>query len=228
MKILLIEDDITISDYILKGLKESGFSVDVASDGEVGLHFIKGFSYELIIVDLMLPKIGGLEIVSELRRMGKRVPVLILSAMRSVDDKVKGLELGGDDYLTKPFSYSELLARIQALLRRSNAYGQEVSSNFIETGDIKLDIRTRKAYRNTKQIDLQGKEFSLLEYFMRHPNAVLTKTQIMEAVWDSQFDPQTNVVDVLVFRLRNKIDRDSEKTIMTIRGVGYLFKPNQL
>lgn len=226
MRVLLIEDDKKISDYLSQGLKESGYIVDICLDGEEGFHYMSTYQYELIILDLMLPKMDGLTLMTKIREFGSKVPVLILSAKRNVEDRIKGLQLGADDYLTKPFSYGELLARVQALLRRSgtNSTSQQ---NVLQLGDISVDLITRKASRQGQTIELQGKEFSLLEYFMRHPGAVLTKTQILEGVWSNQFDPQTNVVDVLVFRLRNKIDRNFEKkTISTVRGVGYIFEPN--
>lgn len=226
MRVLLIEDDKQIADYLAQGLKESSFNVDQAFDGEEGFAFIATYPYDLVILDLMLPKLDGLSLISKLRSAGHKMPVIILSAKRSVEDRIKGLELGGDDYLTKPFSFSELLARMQALLRRSAAVPHE-QSNILQRGELTLDLILRKAKRDGKLIELQGKEFSLLEYFMRNHDMVLTKTQILEGVWNSQFDPQTNVVDVLVFRLRNKIDRDFEKkTIQTVRGVGYLFQTN--
>lgn len=226
MRLLLIEDDKKISDYLAGGLKESGFIVDTCLDGEEGYHFMSTYEYDLIVLDLMLPKLDGLTLIRRIRGLGSNVPVLILSAKRSVDDRIKGLQLGGDDYLTKPFSFGELLARVQVLLRRATASCQPQQTS-LQLGDITLDLISRKVKREDKIIELQGKEFSLLEYFMRHPGFVLTKTQILEGVWSSQFDPQTNVVDVLVFRLRNKIDRNFEKkTISTVRGVGYIFEPN--
>jgi two-component system OmpR family response regulator len=226
MRILLIEDDKKISQYLAQGLKESSYNVDVAFDGEEGLNFLQTYPYDLVILDLMLPKIDGITLITKLRHFKFVMPVLILSAKRSIEDRVKGLEVGGDDYLTKPFSYLELLARVQALLRRSSPQTFTTTST-IESGKIILDLISRKATREGKVIELQGKEFALLEYFMKHENAVVTKTQILEGVWNNQFDPQTNVVDVLVFRLRNKIDREFEtKTIITVRGVGYLFQKN--
>lgn len=226
MRVLLIEDDKKISDYLAQGLKESGYIVDVCLDGEEGFHFISTYKYDLIVLDLMLPKVDGLSLMKKIRELGSNVPVLILSAKRSVEDKIKGLQLGADDYLTKPFSFGELLARVQSLLRRSSV-NSHAHQNSLQLGDITVDLITRKASREGKVIELQGKEFSLLEYFMRHPGCVLTKTQILEGVWSNQFDPQTNVVDVLVFRLRNKIDRNfDKKTISTVRGVGYIFEPN--
>lgn len=226
MRVLLIEDDKKISDYLSQGLKESGYIVDICLDGEEGSHYLSTYTYDLIILDLMLPKVDGLSLMSKIRERGSQVPVLILSAKRSVEDRIKGLQLGCDDYLTKPFSFGELLARVQALLRRTTQ-NMTAQQNVIQLGDISVDLITRKASREGNTIELQGKEFSLLEYFMRNPGRVLSKTQILEGVWSNQFDPQTNVVDVLVFRLRNKIDRNYEKkTISTVRGVGYIFEPN--
>lgn len=227
MRILLIEDDKKISAYLSKGLGENGYNVDAAYDGEEGLGFLSAYSYDLVILDLMLPKKDGLTVVQELRSRGFRMPVLILSAKRSVEDRVSGLQTGGDDYLTKPFSFSELLARVQALLRRVSREDSPTLNHLI-SGDISLDLVTRKVTRAGTMIELQTKEFSLLEYFMRHPEMVLSKTQLLEGVWNNQFDPQTNVVDVLIFRLRSKIDKDFDvKVIQTVRGVGYLFQPNK-
>jgi two-component system, OmpR family, response regulator len=226
MKLLLIEDDKKISDYLAKGLKESGYIVDASLDGAEGFDHLSVYSYDLIILDLMLPKIDGFCLIERIRNLGLKTPILILSAKHNVDDKIKALQLGGDDYLTKPFSFGELLARVQALLRRStdNATPSQIS---LQVGDISIDLIKRVATRQGEMIELQKKEFSLLEYFMRNTNCALTKTQILEGVWDSQFDPQTNVVDVLVFRLRNKIDKNFEKKcISTIRGVGYIFESN--
>lgn len=227
MRILLVEDDKKISSYLEKGLKESGYAVDAAFDGEEGLVFLQSYRYDLVILDVMLPKLDGLKLVEKLRSLGHRMPVLMLSAKRSVDDRVKGLQLGGDDYLTKPFSFTELLARVQALLRRASPQTQSTQPTQLHGGDILFDLLARKVTRSGQTIDLQAKELSLLEYFLRNPGRVLTKTQILENVWNYQFDPQTNVVDVLVFRLRTKVDKDfDKKVIQTIRGVGYVFQPN--
>ncbi len=222
MKILAIEDDIKISKLIQKGLSEAGFEVDAAFDGEHGLSLGLSQRYDLLIIDIMLPKIDGLEIVSRLRRQGVDSPVLILSAKRSIDDRVSGLQSGGDDYVVKPFAFAELLARIQALLRRSI---KAIDAAQISSGSVSVDLLSRTVLRDGKKIELQAKEFSLLEYFLRNPGQVITKTQILERVWNYKFDPQTNVVDVLVCRLRNKLDKGfSEKTIQTVRGIGYIFK----
>jgi two-component system, OmpR family, response regulator len=222
MRILLVEDDLKIASFISKGLKEAGFAVDHAADGEEGLSLALYEPYDAAIVDIMLPGFDGLTLIEKLRQKNINTPVIILSAKRSVDDRIKGLQAGGDDYLTKPFSFSELLARVQALIRRSTGFVEPSTLTF---GDISLDLLKREVHREGKKIDLQPREFSLLEYLMRNGERVLSKTLILEHLWDYSFDPQTNVVDVLVCRLRNKIDRDfDQKTIHTIRGVGYVLK----
>ena len=222
MRVLIVEDDAKIAAFIQKGLKESGFSVDHASDGEEGLRMALSQPYEAAVLDLMLPRRDGLSLLDELRRGGKNTPVIILSAKRSVDDRIKGLQAGGDDYLTKPFSFSELLARLQALIRRNSRI---IETREISFADITVDLLSRETSRGGAKVDLQAKEFLLLEYFMRNPGRVLSKTMIMERIWGYDFDPQTNVVDVLVCRLRNKIDSISErKMIRTIRGIGYVLK----
>jgi two-component system OmpR family response regulator len=194
--------------------------VDRCADGEEAHVLASTTSYDAVIVDIMLPKMDGLSLVQQLRKEGKRVPVIILSAKASVDDRVKGLQAGGDDYLTKPFAFSELLARVQALIRRSTNASEPTR---LAVGDLTLDLLNREVSRGNEKIELQSREFALLEYLMRHAGRVVTKTMIMEHIWDYSFDPQTNVVDVLVCRLRNKIDRD--KTLLhTIRGVGYVLK----
>lgn len=222
MRILLVEDDKTIASFVRKGLKESGFAVDCAYDGEEGVHLASHEPYDAAVVDIMLPKLGGLNLIEEIRNQGVNTPVLILSGKRSVDDRVKGLQTGGDDYLTKPFVFSELLARINALIRRASNTPEATS---LEFEDIYVNLLTREVKRGTTNITLQPKEFSLLEYLMRNAGRVLSKTVILEHVYDYNFDPQTNVVDVLICRLRHKIDRDfEEKMIHTIRGVGYVLK----
>jgi two-component system OmpR family response regulator len=222
MKMLLIEDDTKISEFVAKGLQQAGFDVDVAHDGETGLELAMKHNYELLILDLMLPRLDGLSLVEKLRAKGVPSKVLILSAKRSVDERVLGLQKGGDDYLTKPFAFSELLARCQALARRASV---AAPISHLKFEDISLDLLTREVYRSSKKIDLQTKEFALLEYFMRSPGIVISKTQILERIWNYNFDPQTNVVDVLVCRLRNKIDKDFPlKVIHTIRGIGYVCK----
>jgi two-component system OmpR family response regulator len=222
MRILLVEDDRKIASFIIKGLKQAGYAVDHAADGQEGLHLALTEPYDAAIIDLMLPKLDGLSLIEEVRRNKVSVPVIILSARRTVDDRVKGLQTGSDDYLVKPFSFSELLARVQALIRR--AAGQAPAPH-LEVGDLCLDLLTRKVMRGSVEINLQPREFSLLEYLLRQSGRVISKTMILEHVWDLDFDPQTNVVDVLVCRLRNKVDRDfEEKLIHTIRGVGYVLK----
>lgn len=231
MRLLLVEDDQKIAAFLEDGLNQSGYAVDHAADGEAAQDLLGLNSYDLLICDVMLPKVDGLTIVESFRKRDQKTPVLFLSAKRSVDDRVLGLQSGADDYLTKPFSLSELLARVQALLRRSNLSSASPSTapTLLSGGDITLDLISREVRRSGKKIDLQLKEFSLLEYFLRNQGRVLSKAQILERIWNYQFDPQTNVVDVLVFRLRAKIDRDSErKHIQNIRGVGYVFQPDQL
>ncbi len=224
MKILLIEDDSKIAEFVSTGLFESGYQVDIAPDGETGYDQALKGSYDLIILDLMLPRLDGLTIMKELRQIGIQSKILILSAKHSVDERIQGLQKGGDDYLTKPFVFGELLARCQALLRRSTS-GPQITR--LDSGEISMNLLTRQAWRSGVEIELQTKEFSLLEYFLKNPETVLSKAQILEQVWSYNFDPQTNVVDVLVCRLRNKLDREfDQKTIHTIRGVGYVFRPN--
>jgi DNA-binding response OmpR family regulator len=219
MKILLIEDDAKISAFVAKGLHEAGYTVDVSTNGEEGCEMGRSTSYDSAVVDLMLPKLDGLGVIERWRTEGIKVPVLILSAKRSLDDRVTGLQRGGDDYLTKPFSFAELLARLQALIRRSGSSAVVTSLAF---ADLKMDLLTREVWRGTTKIELQAREFLLLEYLLRNQNKVVSKTMILEHVWNYHFDPQTNVVDVLVCRLRNKIDRDFEpKLIHTLRGAGY-------
>ena len=222
MRILVVEDDIKIASFIIKGFKQAGFAVDHATNGEGGLHSALTGAYDAAVIDLMLPKLDGLSLIEELRRQKVNTPVIILSAKRSVDDRIRGLQTGGDDYLTKPFSFSELLARLQALIRRASG---TVAPTRLTVGDIAMDLLSREVIRAGKRIDLQYREFNLLEYLMRNAGRVISKTMIMEHVWGYNFDPQTNVVDVLVCRLRNKVDRDFEKKMIhTIRGVGYVLK----
>jgi DNA-binding response OmpR family regulator len=224
MKILIVEDDPKISSFVVQGFKQAGFSVDRASDGEEGLRFLSTYEYDAVIVDLMLPRKDGMSMIEEMRNRKIMIPVIILSAKRSVDDRVRGLQGGGDDYLTKPFAFSELLARVQALIRRSSSKPPQPVTQ-LSTHDISMDLLSRQVYRGGEMISLQPREFSLLEYMMRNPGRVLSKTMILEHVWDYSFDPQTNVVDVLICRLRNKIDRNFEpKVIQTIRGVGYVLR----
>jgi DNA-binding response OmpR family regulator len=219
MKILLIEDDVKIAAFVAKGLRDANYVVDVSTNGEEGCEMGRKNAYDAAIVDLMLPKLDGLGVIERWRTESVKVPVLILSAKRSLDDRITGLQRGGDDYLTKPFSFAELLARLQALIRRAGGPAVVTSLTF---ADLKMDLLTREVWRGTAKIDLQAREFLLLEYLLRNQNKVVSKTMILEHVWNYHFDPQTNVVDVLVCRLRNKIDRDFEpKLIHTLRGAGY-------
>jgi len=220
MRILVVEDDKKIAAFVAKGFKEAGFIVDQAEDGEKGLGLALDEPYDVAVVDLMLPKLDGLSIIERLRQQKKQTPVIILSAKRSVDDRIRGLQTGGDDYLTKPFSFAELLARVQALIRRSHHESEPTS---LRTGDLSIDLLTREVARAGSKIELQPREFALLEYLMRNAGRVVSKTMIIEHVWGYDFDPLTNVVDVLVSRLRNKIDRGFEsKLIQTRRGMGYV------
>jgi two-component system OmpR family response regulator len=225
MRVLVVEDDVKIASFVSKGLKEAGFAVDSVTNGEDGLHLALTEPYDVAIVDIMLPKVDGLALIERLRHEGVNTPVLILSAKRSVDDRVKGLQTGGDDYLTKPFAFSELVARVQALIRRASS---SVEPTHLTLGDLSMDLLKRGVLRGDRKIELQPREFALLEYLMRNAERVVSKTMILEHVWDYSFDPQTDVVEVLVCRLRNKIDRDfPHKTIHTIRGVGYVIKAPQ-
>jgi len=222
MRILVVEDDKKIASFVARGLKEAGFAVDQAENGEDGLQLALAHPYDTAVMDLMLPKLDGLSLIEELRKKKVLTPVLILSARRSVDDRVKGLQAGGDDYLTKPFSFVELLARVQALIRRAS---RETEPTRLVTGDLAIDLLAREVTRAGSRIDLQPREFALLEYLMRNAGRVVSKTMILEHVWGYDFDPLTNVVDVLVSRLRNKVDRQFEKKlIQTHRGVGYALK----
>lgn len=220
MRILVVEDDMKIASFVVNGLKQSGFAVDHAKDGEEGLFQAKTTAYDAAVVDWMLPKVDGLTLVKDARKEGVRFPILILSAKASVEDRVRGLEAGADDYLPKPFAFSELLARIHALIRRAT---QAPEPTRLRVGDLTLDLLTREVDRGGQRIELQPREFALLEYLMRHPNRPVTKTMILEHIFDYSFDPQTNVVDVLVHRLRSKIDQD-RAMIHTIRGVGYVLR----
>lgn len=222
MKILLIEDDTKISAFITKGLKEAGFNVVPLDNGTDGLTVALNEDFDAAIIDIMLPGRDGLSIIEALRGQQVNLPVLILSARRTVDDRVKGFETGGDDYLTKPFAFSELLARLQALIRRANHIVEPTS---ISVHDLTLDIATRKVTRDGRKIVLQPREFSLLEYLMRNVNRIVSKSMIMEHVWDYNFDPHTNVVEARMCKLRDKIDKEFEVPLIhTIRGVGYVLK----
>ncbi len=226
MRLLLVEDDKKISAFLEKGLSQAGYDVDTTGDGESADSFLKTNVYDLLILDIMLPKMDGLTLVENFRKTNLQTPVLFLSAKRSVDDRIKGFQSGGDDYLTKPFSFEELLARVQALLRRTSIADLSVTTTLV-AGDIRVDLVTREVRRCDQKIELQLKEFALLEFFLRNSGQILSKSQILERIWNYQFDPQTNVVDVLVFRLRTKIERDFDKKLIhTIRGVGYVFKPD--
>jgi two-component system OmpR family response regulator len=222
MRILLVEDDVKIASFIVKGLKAAGYAVDHARDGEEGLHMALTEPYDTAIIDIMLPKRDGLSLIEKMRREKIRTPVIILSAKGSIDDRVKGLQTGGDDYLTKPFAFSELLARVQALIRRAGGLAEPTR---LMVGDLSVNLLTREVIRGGKEIELKPIEFSLLEYLMRSAGRVVSKTMIMEHVWNYDFDPQTNVVEARICRLRDKIDRDfHKKLIHTIRGVGYVLK----
>ncbi len=222
MRILLVEDDAKIASFVAQGLRAAGYAVDHAADGEAGLGLALSQPYDAAVIDIMLPKLDGLSLIEAMRREEVSTPVIILSARGSVDDRVKGLQTGGDDYLTKPFAFSELLARVQALIRRASGASEPTR---LKVGDLRLDLLSREVTREGRKIDLQPLEFSLLEYLMRNAGRVVSKTMIMEHVWDYNFDPQTNVVEARICRLRDKIDRDfTTKMIHTVRGVGYVLK----
>jgi len=225
MRVLLVEDDIKIASFIIKGLKAAGYAVDHAPDGDEGLRLALSEPYDAAVIDVMLPRHDGLSLIRELRAQKVNTPVLILSAKGSVDDRVKGLETGGDDYLTKPFAFSELLARVQALIRRAGGVSDPIR---LGVADLSVNLITREVTRGGKTIDLQPREFSLLEYLMRNAGRIVSKTMIMEHVWDYHFDPQTNVVEARISRLRDKVDKDADqKLIHTVRGVGYVIKETQ-
>lgn len=222
MRALVVEDDRTIAEFVARGLREAGFAVDDAADGEAGLRAALGQAYDVAIIDLMLPRRDGLTLIDELRRRGVTTPVLILSARRSVDDRVKGLQAGGDDYLTKPFAFAELLARVQALVRRATRTPEPAT---LRVAELELDLLSRRVTRAGARLDLRPREFALLEYLMRNAGRVVSKTMILSHVWEYSFDPQTNVVDVLVSRLREKLDRPFERRLLhTVRGVGYVLR----
>ena len=224
MKILIIEDDKNVSAYIAKGLSEAGHVVDIASNGKDGLFLAQSEKYDALIIDRMLPELDGLSVIQELRGSGHHTPILILSALGDIDDRVKGLRSGGDDYLVKPFAFAELLARIEILARRTQNTNNNGKNTVLSTGDLELDLLTRKVKRNQKTIELQSREFNLLEYMLRHKGQVVTRTMLLEAVWDYHFDPQTNVIDVHISRLRKKIDDQGGKIIKTVRGAGYIIE----
>jgi two-component system, OmpR family, response regulator len=221
MRALIVEDDPTIAAFLTKGLKEAGFAVDHAPDGDTGVALATTVPYDVAVVDLMLPKRDGLSLIHALRTRHVTTPVLILSARHSVDDRVRGLEAGGDDYLTKPFAFAELLARVQALIRRAHV---APSATQLTAGDLTLDLLTRRASRAGRELEpLRPREFALLEYLMRNAGRIVSKTMIIAHVWDYSFDPGTNVVDVLVHRVREKVDKGFDrKMIQTVRGMGYV------
>lgn len=222
MRILLVEDDTKIASFILKGLKEAGFAVDHATDGEEGLYLALNEPYDAAIIDIMLPKLDGLKLIERLRYEDIKTPVLILSAKHSVNDRVRGLQTGSDDYMTKPFAFSELLARIQALIRRAGDISDPVH---LKIADLKVNMLTREVTRGNERIELQPREYALLEYMLRNKGKIISKTMIMEHVWDYNFDPQTNVVEARMCRLRDKLDKSFKiKLIHTIRGAGYVLK----
>jgi two-component system OmpR family response regulator len=222
MRILVVEDDLEARRYLVQGLKESGHVVDEAADGETGLSLALSQPYDVAIVDRMLPKLDGLKVVAEMREHGNSVPVLFLSALSEVDDRVKGLKAGGDDYLTKPYAFVELLARVDALMRRRSPVGVKTR---LDVGDLELDLLSRAAKRSGTDIELQPREFRLLEYLMRHAGQVVTRTMLLESVWEYHFDPQTNVIDVHISRLRAKIDKGFEAPLLhTVRGAGYMIR----
>jgi len=222
MRILVAEDDQVIADFVSQGLREAGYAVDVAATGTDALRRAQDGGYDAAVMDVMLPELDGLSVIEQLRAKKNQMPVLILSARHTVDDRVKGLQAGGDDYLTKPFAFAELLARLQALLRRSGGASEPTR---LTVGDLTLDLLSRRVERAGKPLDLRPREFALLEYLMRHPGRVLSKTMILSHVWGYSFDPGTNVVDVLVSRLRDKVDEAFDtKLIHTVRGAGYVLK----
>jgi len=222
MRLLLVEDDQNIAAFIVKGFQEAGFAVDHAADGLTGLDMALTVRYDVAVVDIMLPRLDGISLLEALRRRKTNTPLLILSAKQAADERVAALQKGADDYLVKPFLFAELLARVQALLRRASG---SVEPTALHYADLSLDMLSHEVRRGGQRLDLQPREYALLEYLLRHPGRILSKTMILEHIWDFHFDPQTNVVDVLVCRLRNKIDRGYPlKLIHTLRGIGYVLK----
>ena len=220
---MVVEDDKKIASFVISGLKQAGFAVDHSSDGEEGYALASATPYDVVIADVMLPKMDGITLVQNLRREGLKTPIIFLSAKGSVEDRVRGLQSGGDDYLTKPFSFAELLARVQAMIRRTSQASAEPTR--LSAGDLSMDLLTREVTRAEKRIELQPREFALLEYLLRNAGRVVTKAMILEHIFDYSFDPQTNVVDVLVHRLRGKVDKEfPKKLIQTYRGIGYALK----
>lgn len=219
---MLIEDDEKIASFIIKGMSEAGYVIEHVDNGDYGLTLALMESFDVAIIDIMLPGHSGLWVIDELRKRKVSLPVIILSARRSIDDRVKGFQIGGDDYLTKPFAFSELLARVQALIRRSTNLTEPKS---VTVHDLSIDLLSRKVSRNNKNIDLQPREFALLEYLMRNTGRVVSKSMLIENVWDYNFDPHTNVVEARICRLREKIDKGFDMSLIhTIRGVGYVLK----
>ena len=226
MRLLIIEDEKEVCAYIAKGMKEAGHIADVAGNGRDGLFLATTEEYDVMIVDRMLPELDGLTIIRTLRGAGVTTPALILSALGEVDDRVMGLRAGGDDYLVKPFAFTELLARVEVLQRRANGAANDAQTQ-LAAGDLRLDLLTRKVIRRGQEIDLQAREFRLLEYLMRHKGQVVTRTMLLENVWDYNFDPQTNVIDVHISRLRGKIDKGFDTALIrTVRGAGYVIDEN--
>jgi two-component system OmpR family response regulator len=220
MRILLIEDDTGVADFIVRGFREAGHTIDHAGDGKDGLFLATTESYDALIVDRMLPTVDGLSIIRTLRASDDQTPVLVLSALGQVDDRVKGLQAGGDDYLVKPFAFSELEARLEALARRSR--GKAETQTKLSVGDLEMDLLSREVKRAGESIALQPRDFQLLEYLMRHAGQVVTRTMLLENVWDYHFDPQTNVIDVHISRLRAKVDKGFDSSLIhTVRGAGY-------
>ena len=222
MRLLVVEDDAKIASFVVRGLKQAGYAVDHATDGETGLALVESTDFDAAIVDVMLPRLDGISLVKRVRAARRPLPVLFLSAKSSVDDRVRGLQGGGDDYLTKPFAFSELLARVQALIRRAT---QSPEATKLTAGDVSLDLVSREVTRAGERVELQPREFTLLAFLLRHAGRPVSKTMILEHVWDYSFDPQTNVVDVVISRLRAKLDPDHTR-IETVRGVGYIFRPH--
>jgi len=222
MRLLLVEDDKKIASFLEKGLRESGFNVEICYDGVEGLSMALTEEFDVAVMDIMLPLLDGLSVIEKMREKGVQTPVLILSAKQSVDDRIQGLQRGGDDYMVKPFSFSELLARVQALIRRDQ---KNTRPTVLAVDTLQMDLLKHEVQRDGEKIELPAKEYALLEYMMRNPEVVLSKTSILERVYDYAFDPQTNVVDVLVCRLRNKIDKDFDKKLIhTVRGMGYVLR----
>jgi len=219
MRILIMEDDVSAAEAIIKGLADSGHEAVHAPDGEAGLEAARAGGFDVMVVDRMMPKVDGLTAVSSLRREGDATPVLFLSALGEIDDRVTGLKAGGDDYLVKPFAFAELIARVEALCRRKDTGGQ---ATLLKVGDLELDLLARTVHRAGVEIDLQPREFQLLEFLMRHAGRSVTRTMLLEKVWEYHFDPQTNVIDVHISRLRSKIDKGFDRPMLqTVRGAGY-------